>query len=293
MLSALDTSPHNARSKAKHLEAILILCTIVAFINFVRLLFGTPAFAMQERQGSDNCWKLRSPMDNGRQELDHQRTVKTICRAELIPPSMNWYVLGSESGGWVAGFFLRCPVKQDEAESERGVRAMPVTNYYTIDGSLIGEATAGVRTDYLTDALGSVTATVDSSGNLLNTYRYKPYGEQLAKTGIAADPKFTWVGSLGYRQTGRKHSDVHVRARHYGTSAGRWTTIDPIGINGGDINYFSYVQQQVTSFQDPLGLYLLFIPIYPPIQAGPQCRPIHRSPGVNPVLVYGPLRDFQ
>ncbi len=39
---------------------------------------------------------------------------------------------------------------------------MPVTNYYTVNGEIIGERTAGSpRVDYLTDALGSVTATVN------------------------------------------------------------------------------------------------------------------------------------
>ena len=39
---------------------------------------------------------------------------------------------------------------------------MAVTNYYTVNGALIGEKTAGgSRTDYLTDALGNVTATVN------------------------------------------------------------------------------------------------------------------------------------
>jgi len=37
---------------------------------------------------------------------------------------------------------------------------MPVTNYHTVNGRIRGESTAGVRTDYLTDALGSVVATV-------------------------------------------------------------------------------------------------------------------------------------
>ena len=32
--------------------------------------------------------------------------------------------------------------------------------YHTVNGRILGETAAGVRTDYLTDALGSVTATV-------------------------------------------------------------------------------------------------------------------------------------
>src|ERR1044072_2433939 len=104
---------------------------------------------------------------------------------------------------------------------------MPVTNYYSVDGELIGEKpSGGSRVDYLTDALGSVTATLNQSAQVVNTYRYKPYGSQLAKTGVGADPAFQWVGTQGYRPTGRKFSDTYVRARHYDSSTGRWTTKD-------------------------------------------------------------------
>jgi hypothetical protein len=91
---------------------------------------------------------------------------------------------------------------------------MAVTNYYSINGEIIGEKAAGIpRLDYLTDALGNVTATMNQVGAIVNTYRYKPYGGLLAKTGVGADPKFRWVGSQGYRQTGNKYADVYVRAR--------------------------------------------------------------------------------
>src|SRR5215212_59197 len=107
---------------------------------------------------------------------------------------------------------------------------MPTTNYYSINGELIGEKVGtGARTDYLTDALGSVTATLNQSGAVVNTYRYKPYGAQLAKTGAGADPAFRWVGNQGYRQTGKKYSDVYIRARHYGEREGRWPNRDPYG----------------------------------------------------------------
>lgn len=104
---------------------------------------------------------------------------------------------------------------------------MAVTNYYTVNGEIIGEKRTGSsRIDYLADTLGSVTATVNQSAQIVNTYRYKPYGQQLARTRTVADPKFTWVGTQGYRQMGRSYSDVYVRARHYDTGAGRWTTKD-------------------------------------------------------------------
>jgi hypothetical protein len=44
---------------------------------------------------------------------------------------------------------------------------MLVTNYYTVNGEIIGEkTTGGSRVDYLTDALGSVMATVNLCSSL-------------------------------------------------------------------------------------------------------------------------------
>ena len=52
--------------------------------------------------------------------------------------------------------------------------------YYTVDGQMIGYKDAAGRKDYLTDALGSVTAEVDQAG-ATKTFdgRYKPYGGDL------------------------------------------------------------------------------------------------------------------
>ena len=126
---------------------------------------------------------------------------------------------------------------------------MAVTNYYTVNGSIIGESTNGVRTDYLTDALGSVTGTVNSSAQVINTYRYKPFGDLLSKTGTGADPAFGWVGTQGYKQTQKKFSNFYVRARHYGSSQGRWTTVDPIH----SLNVFEYGENNPVSYMDPTG----------------------------------------
>src|SRR5690349_3852703 len=102
------------------------------------------------------------------------------------------------------------------------------TSYFTIRGQIIGQISGVARTDYLRDALGSVVGTVNQSAQVVNTYRHKPYGAQLAKTGVGANPANRWVGGLGYRQTGKKCSDVYVRARHYDNGARCWTTEDPI-----------------------------------------------------------------
>lgn len=137
---------------------------------------------------------------------------------------------------------------------------MGVTDYFTMNGALMGETGPNGTMYYHTDALGSVTMTTDQSSNVLNTYRYKPYGTQLSKTGTAPDPKFTWVGSLGYRTTGLSHSEYYVRARHYGKGEGTWVTVPPLTENRG--RPFAYVLGMATTIADPSGL-----------PAIPQCVP--------------------
>ncbi len=66
---------------------------------------------------------------------------------------------------------------------------MATTNYYTVDGMILGESTNGVHTSYGPDALGSVVATY-ADGAPQNTYLRAPYGTQIQKTGTAADPQF-------------------------------------------------------------------------------------------------------
>ena len=127
---------------------------------------------------------------------------------------------------------------------------MAVTSYHTVDGQILGQTAPGARTQYLTDALGSVTCTVDDDGFTLNTYRYKPYGAQLAKTGVAADTRFLWIGSKGYGHKPTSAVPHYVRARHYSSSTGAWTTVDKLWPYQPP---YCYVGQQITRFIDPTG----------------------------------------
>ncbi len=127
---------------------------------------------------------------------------------------------------------------------------MPVRNYHCVNGRLIAEITTTVRTDYMTDALGSVTGTLNSSQTVVNTYRYKPYGELLAKTGAGVDPAFLWNGTTQSRKTGLAYSDQYNRARHYGTRQGQWTTVDPLW--PGESAY-GYARQNPGTLVDPEG----------------------------------------
>lgn len=127
---------------------------------------------------------------------------------------------------------------------------MPVVNYHTVNGQMVGQSTGTEFTQYLTDALGSVTATVNGK-RVTNTYRYKPYGERLAKTGAGPDPAFQWAGDTGSWVTGRSWAEQYNQARHYGTRQSSWTSVDPIWPTGWP---YSYVEGNPATLKDPAGL---------------------------------------
>jgi hypothetical protein len=109
---------------------------------------------------------------------------------------------------------------------------MAVRNYLSVDGEILGQNDLGVSNSsvmYVRDGLGSVSSTVNSTGTVLNTYNYKPFGDWGRSSGSAPDPRFLWVGTYGYRRSDSpRWSAYYVRARHYASADAAWTTIDPL-----------------------------------------------------------------
>lgn len=122
-------------------------------------------------------------------------------------------------------------------------------SYYTIDGQMIGYKDQNGRKDFLTDALGSVTAEVDQTGNV-KTFdgRYNPYGGDLSSTGSRG--KYGWVGSWGYRETDLTASSHYVRARHFLKTSGCWTTGDKLW---PEESAYSYAEARILSYVDYTG----------------------------------------
>jgi len=109
-----------------------------------------------------------------------------------------------------------------------------------------------VRTDstgsfnYLTDALGSTVALIDSTGASVEQYSYGPYG-MLSASGSSSN-SYTYTG----RETDGLGIDFY-RARYYNPTTGRFLSEDPIGFRGG-INKYAYVGGSPTNFIDPSGM---------------------------------------
>jgi hypothetical protein len=127
-----------------------------------------------------------------------------------------------------------------------------MTSFNTIDGQIVDQIDSlGNVTEYMFDGLGSITGTTDSFGNGQNVYRWAPYGTEIVKAGTASDPQFQWVGTLGYRYTGRAHASWYVRARHYGQEQASWTTIDAYWPS---LRAYGYSKSRPVLLADPSGM---------------------------------------
>jgi RHS repeat-associated protein len=111
----------------------------------------------------------------------------------------------------------------------------------------IAIVTPTVEYYYHFDGLGSVIALSDSTGNVVETYAYSPYG------------KVSQASSVGnpYLYTGREYDDeaglYHYRTRYYDPEFGRFLQIDPTGYAVG-LNLYAYVRNNPTRYVDPYGL---------------------------------------
>jgi len=128
--------------------------------------------------------------------------------------------------------------------------------YLSVDGEIFGEVTNGVVNFYDRDALGSVVAIEDGAGNTVSTIEYKPFGDVRTYTGenpLAAPRRFLWCGTHGYRFNERyaQYTSHYVRARHYSSLQGMWSTIDPLYPTE---RAYGYVENRVTVRIDPSGM---------------------------------------
>ncbi len=115
-----------------------------------------------------------------------------------------------------------------------------------------------VRTYYaLTDHLGTVHALTDSSGNIVESYKYDAWGRVLSiednlgnqLSESALGNRYLWQGREYSWSTGL----YNFRARWYDPVTGRWLSKDPIGISGG-LNQYVFVENNPVNARDPWGL---------------------------------------
>jgi RHS repeat-associated protein len=102
---------------------------------------------------------------------------------------------------------------------------------------------------YVSDALGSTVALVDSSPALTTEYTYEPFG----KTTVSGSPSIN-----AFQFTGRENDGTglyYLRARHYDSRGARFLQPDPIGFSGEDMNLYAYVGNSPVNWVDTLGIF--------------------------------------
>jgi RHS repeat-associated protein len=115
-------------------------------------------------------------------------------------------------------------------------------------GGLLAMREGGADYYYLYDGKGNVTALTDSSGTVVATYSYDPFGVLMEKTGTLDQP-FRFSTKRYDEDTGLSYYGF----RFYSASLGRWITRDPLGEAGG-INLYGFVGNNAINGIDPLGL---------------------------------------
>jgi len=105
---------------------------------------------------------------------------------------------------------------------------------------------------YHADLIGSTRLVTDGNGAIVDRRAYKAFGEM--RVGNDTSSTAGYVGTLGVEtdSTGL----LFMRNRYYSPTLGRFIQMDPIGLNGGDVNPYRYCSNS-NNQNDPSGLYSL------------------------------------
>ena len=157
----------------------------------------------------------------------------------------------------------------------QGLRTSKTVNGETIDFTLVGgnvwsdgtynyvwgaELITNGSVYYVYNAHGDVIQLLDAEGNLVKTYDYDAYGNELTRDQNDENP-FRYCGEYYDTETGF----IYLRARYYDPNTGRFISVDPAhdGLNwyaycGGDpVNYWDYTGCYKTKLQKFLEFALL------------------------------------
>ncbi len=113
--------------------------------------------------------------------------------------------------------------------------------------NLIAREIDGAKQYYIFNAHGDVIHRVDTSRNVLKTYKYDTFGNEESPEPLDTNP-FRYCGEYFDRETGT----YYLRARNYDPIIGRFTTEDPARSTP---NRFSYCGNNPIAYFDPSGCY--------------------------------------
>ncbi len=109
---------------------------------------------------------------------------------------------------------------------------------------------SGTQAYYTFSAIGNTSELTSSAGTVLNTYSYDPFGTLLAMRETVPNP-YGFVGEHGVLKA--NNAVTFMKSRYYACDLGRFTAPDTLGLHGGDINLYRYVENSPVIMVDPLG----------------------------------------
>lgn len=133
-------------------------------------------------------------------------------------------------------------------EKQNGVITANYIRTLNIDEPLMRVKSDGTIRNYLVDSLGSIIVLTDDNGVVKTTYTYDPFGN-VTTSGESSDNPFQY--------TGRENDGTglyYYRARYYSPELQRFISEDPIGLAGGDVNFYVMTWNNPVMFIDPFGL---------------------------------------
>jgi RHS repeat-associated protein len=120
-----------------------------------------------------------------------------------------------------------------------------------------GDGTLDERLYVAQDGNYDVTALFDNAGNVVERYIYDPFGQATildASWNVLAASAFAWV----YLHQGGRFDTTsglyYFRNRDYSPTLGRWTSLDPLRYEAGDVNLYRALGNSPINTVDPTGL---------------------------------------
>ncbi len=139
------------------------------------------------------------------------------------------------------------------AEVQGGAVSTTYLRGLNIDEPFVRQSASG-NEYYHADALGSTLSLTDAAGTVRTSYAYDAYGSTTV-TGIASANPFQY--------TGRENDGAglyYYRTRYYNPALHRFLAEDQLGLDGGDLNFYSYTFNNPVNFTDPSGE-IIFAPL--------------------------------
>lgn len=140
----------------------------------------------------------------------------------------------------------------DEEYDEAGTTIAEYTTEPSQYGTPISQYREAVYRQYSFDGQGSATELADHDGLVTDRLSYMAFGQITERIGNSV-VAIRFRGAQGY-YSHDEFSPVYIRRRFYAPDLGRWSSLDPIGFQSGDINLYRYVRARPTISSDPSGL---------------------------------------